>query len=184
MWSADIGSDFQLDTVVGGTAIYLKVPKLRHHVLTLKAAGGFSDGDTLSQGIFQLGGYYLNIGSIELSDRQFYLRGYEEKAFSGNRLAVGTVEYRFPLRYPQRGFAKGWLFIDSIAGAMFYDIGNAWDGNANLSDFKGSVGAELRINFGLQYNEMPLTLRLGYAEGLAEEGESQFFYALDLDLGL
>jgi outer membrane protein assembly factor BamA len=179
----ELGSDFDLHTVVGETAVFLEVPKLRHHVLMLGAAGGMSEGDTLAQGIFQLGGYSLNTGSIELDDRQFFLRGYEHNAFSGNRVALGSAEYRFPLWYPQRGLFKGWLFFDSIAGAAFYDVGNAWDGETEWEDFKHSVGGELRLNLGLRYNELPLSLRFGFAEGLDDEGESQLYFAVGTGLG-
>jgi outer membrane protein assembly factor BamA len=170
-----LGSDYNLNTFVGDSRVYLKIPKLRHHVLALRTVGGLSDGDTLTQGIFQLGGYEID-GGIAFPDQQrFFLRGYDNRALSGNRFALGSAEYRFPLWYPQRGLGTGWLFFDSLAGAVFYDVGNAWDGDTELSEFKQGVGAELRLNLGLKHGMLPLTVRLGYAYGLDDDiGESQF----------
>ncbi len=53
------GSDFNLHTAIGDTRVYLSLPKLKHHVLALRAVGGISDGDTLNQGVFQLGDLVL-----------------------------------------------------------------------------------------------------------------------------
>ena len=174
-----LGSDYNLNTFVGDARIYVEVPKLQHHVLALKAAGGISEGDTLSQGVFQLGGYSTGNYLAYLNQRRFFLRGYDANSLIGDRFAMGSVEYRFPIWFPQRGIGKGIVFFDSIVGAAFYDIGNAWDRDTSLSEFKDSVGAELRINTGFQYNALPLTFRLGFAEGLDDEkGESQFYFTV------
>ncbi|MBD3305723.1 BamA/TamA family outer membrane protein, partial [candidate division KSB3 bacterium] len=96
-----LGSDYTLDTVVGDGRYYLTVPKLRHHILALKVAGGFSEGDTLAQGVFQLGGGFSFTSTLaELSQRRFFLRGYEENSITGHRFALGIVEYRFPIWFP------------------------------------------------------------------------------------
>ncbi len=181
----ELGSDFTLDTVVGDTRIYFPAPALKHHVLALRAVGGASDGDTLEQGIFQLGGYWIESSATALDEQSFFLRGYENNALSGNRFALGSAEYRFPLWYPQRGIGKGWVFFDSFTGALFYDIGNAWDAETDIEDFKQGVGGELRINFGLQHGALPLTTRIGYAYGLDDDiGESQFILAVTFDFWL
>jgi len=181
----ELGSDYNLNTVVGDTRVYLKIPKLRHHVLALRTVGGFSDGDTLTQGIFQLGGYQSGGGIANLDRQRFFLRGYDDNTLSGNRFALGSAEYRFPIWYPQRGLGTGWLFFDSLAGAVFYDIGNAWDGDTHLSEFKQGVGTELRLNLGLQHGALPLTIRLGYAQGLDDDiGKSQFIGGVAFDFGL
>ncbi|MBD3307105.1 BamA/TamA family outer membrane protein, partial [candidate division KSB3 bacterium] len=115
----------------------------------------------------------------------FFLRGYEENSITGHRFALGTVEYRFPIWFPQRGIGKGMIFWDSIVGTAFYEIGNAWEQETSLSEFRDSVGAELRINAGFQYNLLPVTFRLGFAQGLDEdEGESQVFFTIGLNFWL
>lgn len=182
----ELGSDFDLDTVVGDLRMYVNVPKLRNHVLAIRTTGGMSDGQTLRQGVFQVGGFTLDEDLAGLNRQQFFLRGYEFNVLAGNRFALGSVEYRFPLWYPQRGlttFLKP--FMDSLVGAVFYDIGNAWDGETDLEDFKQGVGGELRLNIGLQGGALPMTLRVGYAYGLDEDiGQSQVMYGFNFNFWL
>ena len=179
----DIGSDFDLHTVVGDARVYLKIPGLRHHVLALRTTGGWSDGDTLTQGVFRLGGSDINSDLAALEQQRFFLRGYKPNALSGDRFALGSVEYRFPIWYPQRGIGAT-LFFDSLVGAIFYDIGNAWNAETKLSDFKSSVGGELRINTIIQ-SSLPITFRLGYAQGLDDDlGKSQFIYTFAFNFAL
>jgi len=181
----DLGGDFTLDTVAGDARVYLEIPKLQHHVFALRAIGGMSEGDTLEQGLFQLGGYNLNTGLAGPDHHRYFLRGYESNALSGNRFALGSAEYRFPFWYPQRGFGSGWLFFDSLVGTVFYDTGNAWDGETEFNDFKHGIGGEVRLNVGLQHGAIPLTLRLGYAYGLDKDiGRSQFIYGFVFDMWL
>jgi hypothetical protein len=59
-------------------------------------------------------------------------------------------------------------------------IGNAWNGETKLSDFKSSIGGELRINTIIQASLL-ITFRLGYADDL---GKSQFIYTFALNLAL
>jgi outer membrane protein assembly factor BamA len=178
----DLGSDFDLHTVVGDTRWYWRIPKLQHHVLAFRATGGLSEGDTLNQGIFQVGGSSVTGEPASLAQRNYFLRGYEANALAGNRFALGSVEYRFPIAYPQRGI--GSIFFDSLTGAAFYDIGNAWNGDTTLADFKQGVGGELRLNTLVQ-NALPLTLYVGYAHGLDDDlGKSQFLYGFTFDIGL
>jgi len=48
----------------------------------------------------------------------------------GTRIAVGNVELRFPLLYGGLAFLP--LGFPPIDGALFYDVGVAWDGNSTL----------------------------------------------------
>ena len=179
-----LGSDFNLDTIIGDTRTYLSIPKLRHHVLALRAVGGMSEGDTLSQGVFQLGGSYISSVLAELDQQRYFLRGYEANALSGNHFALGSVEYRFPIWYPQRGYRKLSTFFESLTGALFYDVGNAWDEDLEWDEFKHGVGGEVRLNVVIK-NAIPLTFRMGYAQGLDDDlGESQFIYSFAIDFWL
>ena len=178
------GSDFNLNTVIGDTRAYLNLPKLKHHVLALRAVGGASDGDTLNQGVFQLGGFGVNGALAELDQQRYFLRGYDANALSGNRFALGSIEYRFPIWYPQRGIRQIWSFFDSLTAAVFYDVGNAWEKDLEWDEFKHGVGAEARLNVVIK-NAVPVTFRLGYAYGLDDDlGESQFIYAFAIDFWL
>lgn len=174
-------SDFNIDELVGEANLYLGIPFLRNHVLALRAAGGLSDGDTLTQGVFQLGGYLFNMPSEVWYGPQFFLRGYEENVFAGDRIALGTVEYRFPLWFPQRTLWDGRILVDSLAGTAFFETGDAWDNRDDEVDFKYSAGGELTVNLGLRYGKMPVSLGVGFAYGFdQDQGKSQVFFKLIL----
>lgn len=173
------GSDFNIDKVVGEVNVYLN-SFFRHHVLVLKAAGGLSKGDTLSQGVFWLGGYDLfSKQKKKLWDElQFYLRGYEVNNFSGHRIALGTVEYRFPIWFPQMTMWDGWILWDHIRGLIFFEGGDTWNAGEDL-DLKLSAGVEFETGFGIQHGRKPLSLSVGFAHGFdQDDGESQVYFRL------
>ena len=181
-----LGSDFNLNTYVGDVRAYLPAPFFRHHILALRATGGVSEGDVPKQGVFQLGGFASNSVVAVLEQQRFFLRGYETNALAGERFALGSAEYRFPIWFPQRAIDALLtdLFVDSITGAVFYDFGNAWTGDVELSDFKSGVGAELRVNLKVSH-AIPLTIRLGFAKGLDSElGKAQFIGTFGLNFWL
>lgn len=75
------------------------------------------------------------------------LRGYRLWSLWGTKLAMVSNELRFPfidrfvLKFPIGGVA-----ISSIRGALFCDLGNAWD--QRLPDLLGSTGCGIRFQLG------------------------------------
>jgi outer membrane protein insertion porin family len=177
-WYNDaLGSDFHFNKFTGALDIRLPMPFLRSHLLRLKAAGGLIDGEIPVQGVFQAGGFLFDAPSTIPEEPQWYLRGYEENAFAGDRVIVGTVEYRMPFWSPQRTIWGGRFFIDSIIGSAFYETGDAWHSDAQDLDLKHGVGGELTLNVGAYYGKYPVSLSVGFARGLdAELGESQIYF--------
>ncbi len=174
------GSDFNIDKLVGEINVYLN-SFFRRHVIALKAAGGLSDGDTLTQGVFQLGGYYFNRQTDLWYEPQFFLRGYEENSFAGDRIATGTLEYRFPIWFPQHTLWDGRILWDSISGTAFFESGDAWDSDDD-PELKHSAGAQLNMRVGLRHGRLPLTLGVGFAHGFdKDKGESQVYFQLTVD---
>ncbi|MBR4643377.1 MAG: BamA/TamA family outer membrane protein [Selenomonadaceae bacterium] len=94
---------------------------------------GYGRGDLTEFNQFRLGG-------------QGSLRGYRDDQFRGNRMILGSLEYRFPL-------AK------KIQGALFTDFGGVWDTGLRPRNFKGSYG------FGVSLNTPMGPLRLDYGRG-------------------
>ena len=175
------GSDFNINKLTGEMNVYVN-SFFPRHVLAFKAAGGISDGDTLTQGVFQLGGSAFTMQSDLWYEPQFLLRGYEENSFAGDRVVLGSAEYRFPLWYPQHTIWDGRILVDSIAGTAFFEGGDAWDKDDDMGA-KYSAGAELKISLGLRYGQMPLILGLGFAHGFDDDdGESQVYFNLQLKL--
>ena len=87
------------------------------------------------------------------------LRGFPYYEFSGNRIAVGNIEYRF--------FLPVEILTIRPGGAMFYDIGNAWQPNDRIRarDLKSDIGFGLR--FGLLKSAAANVIRLDVARSLS-----------------
>ncbi len=148
----------------------------RDHSLVFRLAAGSSIGRDPQQ--FFLGGngfwwgpQYARSDLYDLEHLYFAsfqspLRGYDFYAFRGNRFMLMNLELRFPLI---RLLALGWplpLVIPDIRGALFTDIGMAWDdwdvqpfrsGSLGFEDLKSGVGLGARMNLGF------LILRLDVA---------------------
>ena len=102
-------------------------------VWALRAMYGYGRGDLTEFNQFRLGG-------------QGSLRGYRDDQFRGDRMILGSLEYRFPL-------AK------KIQGALFTDFGGVWDTGLRPRNLKGSFG------FGVALNTPMGPLRLDYGRG-------------------
>lgn len=105
----------------------------RSQVFATRVAYGIGQGDISEFNQFKVGG-------------QDTLRGYRDEQFRGNRMFLGTLEYRFPL-------------ISRVQGALFTDWGAAWDNGFKPQNFNGSVGV------GLSFNTPLGPLRLDYGRG-------------------
>ncbi|HEY3381374.1 MAG TPA: BamA/TamA family outer membrane protein [Vicinamibacterales bacterium] len=134
-----------------------------HSVLAARAGIGGSSGDVAVRRLFYLGGAspagpLVNFGSGALS----MLRGFDDKVFSGSRIAVGNVEWRQPLWRVDRGWGTFPLLLRSVHGAAFADVGHAWDDRFSLDDAKVAVGAEFACDVVAGFS-VPLTLAGGVA---------------------
>ncbi|MBR2179823.1 MAG: BamA/TamA family outer membrane protein [Selenomonadaceae bacterium] len=102
-------------------------------VWALRTKGGIGFGDISEFNQYRIGG-------------QDTLRGYREAQFRGERMILGTLEYRFPL-------------ISKVQGALFTDWGSAWSTGFEPEEFHGSGG------FGIAVNTPLGPLRLDYGRG-------------------
>jgi Tol biopolymer transport system component len=175
----NLGSDFNLGKTVLDWKEHLPLP-LKHHVLFVRGVAGIGTGDRLSQRAFRLGGPEVQETLSTLDDRYLFLRGYPSGRFVGQRVALGTLEYRFPLFNIERGRGTWPLFFQRLHGALFMEAGKTWDqGGLSLRDFNRGIGAEIRLDTDLGYY-FPFTFKLGVARGLDHGGEKQFFLSLVL----
>lgn len=73
------------------------------------------------------GGVPLPLG-FELLGRRvgFPLRGYPEGAQRGNRVVMGSLEYRVPISLVERGVGVLPLYFSRVWGDVFVDAGSAW----------------------------------------------------------
>lgn len=127
------GGDFSFRKASIEDQRYYKVG--HSQVVATRLAYGIGSGDISEFNQFKVGG-------------QDTLRGYRDDQFRGNRMFMGTLEYRFPL-------------VSKVQGAIFTDWGSAWDGGFKPKDLHGSVGIGLALNTPLG----PLRLDYGRRSG-------------------
>lgn len=136
---AGFGGHFSYTKATGTLQRYFKVG--RSQVVAFKGSFGFSPNNLPQDSIFEVGG-------------QNSLRGYKDGQFIGNKMILGTLEYRFPM-------------IKKVQGAFFVDAGDAWGGKdwgrGNTIEDKMKIHSS--VGFGVQM-ETPLgPLRFDYALG-------------------
>ncbi len=114
-----LGGDFDYQKAAIEHQHYIKAGD-HSQVWALRGMYGYGHGDMTEFNQFRLGG-------------QGSLRGYRDDQFRGDRMILGTLEYRFPL-------AK------KVQGALFTDWGGVWDTGLSPKNIKGSVGLGLALN--------------------------------------
>ena len=126
------GGDFDFQKVSIEHQHYRKAGD-HDQVWALRGMYGYGRGDLTEFNQFRLGG-------------QGSLRGYRDDQFRGDRMILGSLEYRFPLH-------------KKVQGALFADFGGVWDTGLRPRNLKGSVG------FGIALNTPMGPLRLDYGRG-------------------
>lgn len=135
-----MGGDFDYNKYTFEDRHYFKVG--RNHVIATRATLGFADGDMPKSALFDVGG-------------QSTLRGYEDEQFQGEKMAAGTIEYRFPI-------------VKKIQGALFTDFGDAWGGR-----YKEEFELHVSYGVGVQIDTPLGPIRLDYGRG--EDGGKTHF---------
>jgi outer membrane protein assembly factor BamA len=138
-------------------------------VLALRAAAGASFGQRFRYGSFRLGGNYGESSFYVLPDEIISLRGWPVAATSGDWYYLGSTEYRFPIWRVDRGASTLPIFIRSIHGAVFTDIGSAFDNPDQAEAPLVGSGAEIRITSIIGWG-LPIQARLGFATGWSPAG--------------
>ena len=74
-------------------------------------------------------------------------RGYDRRYFYNRKILFASNELRFPLIDNLNiGFPFGGIGFQAIRGALFFDVGSAWDDD--FDQFLGSYGWGFRVNLG------------------------------------
>ena len=177
-----LGSDFEYTKYSADWHEYVKLP-WKHQVLLARAFAGTSTGQAPPQGAYQLGGD--NPGDITLSliDQTVTLRGYPANVLRGQKAALGSLEYRFPVKNLEKGWNTEPFYYRRFHGAVFFEAGNAWDGTYHEADLRRSIGAEGRLDMTLAFY-LPLTIRFVIAKGLDIGGQTQAYLGLWVPLEL
>jgi hypothetical protein len=190
-WRTDIANSTSLSVVSAATAYKsLDLPGFAHHVLALRAAGGWRDdnatgylsvGGTSGSPVPIVAGYTVGEGR-----QDFGVRGFEAGSLVGTRALAGSAEYRLPLIQPGSGLGILPLFVERSSLTLFTDYGSAWCGAVTTklvctqtieNDFGltmhrwlGSYGAELNVNAAVLSWDAPYRFRFGIAVPYHDDG--------------
>jgi hypothetical protein len=167
-----LGADGDGGAATADVRVYSRaVP--RHGVVAARAAGATSWGERPVRRVFnaagpgpQSTGFDFGSGAIGL------LRGFSPSDLFGYHAAVVNVDYRFPLAWPQRGIGTLPVMLRNLHGAVFADIGHAWDGSFRAGEVRRSFGAEISADTIIGYS-FPLTLTAGAARRDDPSGRRQ-----------
>lgn len=161
----EIYAPYNYDMLEGGLEKYFSLPGW-DHTLELRGRGGF-----LGERVDPF--FFLYAGGLP------GMRGYSYYSLGGERVAVGTATYRFPI--VRRAALKLWPFsLNRVYGGVFADVGDAWRGDLDPDRVKTDVGAGLRLQLHSFYS-YPTAVGFDAAYGLnrfsvAEAGQPSTAY--------
>jgi hypothetical protein len=159
---AAFGSDATTGAIAADMRGYFHVGP-RHAALALRGAGASSWGDQRRRRVFSASGAGPQFDAFDIgTDAIGLLRGFDSASVGGERAVVANIDFRFPIRYVQRGFGTIPLFVRTVHGALFADAANGWTGRFHAGDFRRSFGAELSLDTVAGY-ALPLTFTSGIA---------------------
>ena len=168
------GGTVSLGKLIGDVRTYRRLLG-ETDTLALAAGGGttFGGGRAAARS-FAVGGF-PDRGLLDVfRTSHAVLRGYDDGQFRGRRFAHANVEYRFPLGHPQRGFGTAPVLVRHLHAAVFADAGHAWTDRFRVRDVKTSAGVAVGADLYLAH-AIPFTGTIGFAQGLARQGDSSFY---------
>ena len=163
------GFDRSFEELSGRLRAYVPLWEGGHatHVLALQVSGGAARGPKAQFGHFRLGGASgvpEDLTGLELfggSSIFLPVRGFGQSFRAGRYAWTSSAEYRFPLALVNRGLSAWPIHFDRLVGALFLDIGNAWEPGP-FSTAITSAGAEITSQL-LGFYDTEVRLRTGVA---------------------
>lgn len=150
----------------------------RHGAIAARVAWASSWGDKGARRLFSAAGNGPQPGGFGFgSDAIGLIRGFDEGSVAGPRAVAANLDYRFPIGRVQRGAGTLPVFLRTIHGAVFADVGNAWERDFRSADLRRSFGAELSFDVVLGY-ALPFTFTTGAAwrdDGAARRRDATAF---------
>jgi hypothetical protein len=135
----------------------------RHAVIAVRGAAAGSWGDAEAERRFSASGAGPQAGGFDFgADAIGLLRGFDQADVTGTRAVVVNADLRVPLLRVDRGAGTIPVFLRSIHGALFADVGNAWSDPPRWSDLRMALGAELSMDTVIGF-ALPVTLTMGGA---------------------
>ncbi len=170
-----LGGQASFDRVWGDYRRYVSLP-WQHHVLALRGTMGLNWGK--NGGHFFVGGidapHFLSqvdlTAATDVFDSSLAMRGYGVAGI-GNKAALLSAEYRFPLLEVNKGLWTLPFYMERLYGVLGYDVSNTWDSPfSSIRQFQAAetvhgASAELRSKLTL-FRYLRTDFRLGVAQGL------------------
>jgi len=177
-----LGGQANYDRVWGDYRRYVSLP-WQHHVLALRGTMGLNWGK--NGGHFFVGGidapHFLSQVDLTAATDVFHssigMRGYDVAGI-GNKMALLSAEYRFPLLEVNKGLWTLPFYMDRLYGVVGYDVSNTWDSPfGSIRQFQAGetvhgASAELRSKMTL-FRYLRTDFRLGIARGLVSTSTTQ-----------
>jgi outer membrane protein assembly factor BamA len=118
-----------------------------------------------------------------------YMKGYTFYSLEGRKAAMAGATLRFPL-LPDVGRRCLHLYLDKLYGAVYGDVGKAWDGDWDTPDPltgrrgpRRDLGGQLRLDL-VSYYSMPTRVQADLAYGVDEvAGRSPWKFYLTVLFG-
>jgi Tol biopolymer transport system component len=145
----EIYAPYNYDLWESGIEKYIQLPGWKH---TLEVRG---HGGLITRHVDPF--FYLYAGGLP------GMRGYSFYSMGGERTAVGTLTYRFPI-VERAGWNLWPLSVNHIYGDVFADVGDAWVGTLKTANLKKDIGAGLRVQLHSFYS-YPTAIALDAAYG-------------------
>jgi hypothetical protein len=134
-----------------------------HAVVAWRVAGGGSWGDREVGRLLSASGPGPQSTALQFGRGAIgLLRGYAVDEVAGRRAATLNLDYRLPLVRVGRGYGTWPVFVRHLHGAVFLDIGHAWDETPRWTDRRLSAGVELSAASVVGF-VLPLTATAGVA---------------------
>lgn len=173
-----------------GTNFYFSKWLPPRHAIAFRTAGIY----TPEKGISNLNGAQSTNFMARPDDALpvFLIRGYRLGQFFGNKMANGSLEYRFPIREIRRGHGTDPFFITRIHGALYadaiategaaYHIKNERFYRVGTDRIFHSFGGEGRLETDLGYG-IPVNVIVGYAMPSHQDWSDGWGVTLALQIG-
>jgi hypothetical protein len=177
-----LGADGSATSATVDARAYLPGGPL-HSVVAVRLASGVSTGDPAARRVFSLGGSTTLTSPFDFGYREIgMMRGIPIDSRVGAAVAVANLDYRFPLARIERGFRTWPIFLNSLHGAVFADVGAAGATLGSMGSPLFSTGVEIASDVTLGYSQ-PLTVALGAAWAHDARAEHPNRLAVFLRLG-
>lgn len=160
--AAALGADGDARALVADVRGYRRAGP-RHAVLAARLAAARGWGDEPVRRVFAVGSSAAAVPWLDFGvDAIALVRGFDAADLNGRTAVVGNLDYRVPLVWIERGRGTWPVFLRSLHGAVFTDVGTAWDDARTRNDLRASFGAELSGDLVVGY-ALPVTISGGAA---------------------